>query len=146
MKNPSGTTGNPARDHTAMTFLTKLKPSHEALKRKQLNLWNACRAEQFWRILLSLFLRVKFANFSRQTLSVVPRTTTSIRTLASDLRSIKSIYAKRGHSKSTAFKHRQLDVYNLQCSLLCAQLFLLPRLVYQREYGPSQLQQYARVM
>ena len=51
MKHPNGTTGNRARDHTAMTFLTKLKPSHEALKRKQLNLRNACRAEQFWRIL-----------------------------------------------------------------------------------------------
>ena len=41
--------------HTATTFLTKLKPSHEELKRKQYNLRNACRTERFRRI-LSVFV------------------------------------------------------------------------------------------
>lgn len=148
MKNPNGTIGNRARDQLSHCYdiSHKTKTQSRSIEKEAIKL---TKCQQSGTVMAHSLCRYSYVlnsqTFSRQTLSVVPRTTTSIRTLASDLRSIKSIHAKRGHSKSTSFKHRQLDVYNLPCSILCAQLFLLPLLVYHREYGPSQLQQYARI-
>jgi len=149
MKNPNGTTGNRARDQLSHCYdiSHKIKTPSRSTEKEAIKLTKCLQSET---VLVHSLFRCSYVlnsqTFLRETLSIVRRTKTSIRTLASDLRSIKSIHAERGHSKSTSFKHRQLDVYNLPCSILGAQLFLLPRLVYYREYGPSQLQEDARVM
>ena len=143
MKNPNGTTGNRARDQLSHCYdiSHKAKTQSRRTEKEAIQLTKCLQNGTVPAHSLCLCSHVLHSQtFSRQMMSVVPRTTTSICTLASDLRSIKSIYAKREHSKSTSLKHRQLDVYNLPCSILCAQLFLLPRLVYHTEYGRPQLQ------